>query len=70
MEAKIPIGGLGKTKERILGDLAFPDGSMVKNLSANAGDACLIPGLGRSPRGGDDSPFQYPCLGNCKDRGA
>ena len=26
----------------------FLDGPMVKNLPANAGDTCLIPGLGRS----------------------
>ena len=26
----------------------FPDGSMVKNLPANAGDMGLIPGPGRS----------------------
>ena len=70
MEAKIPIGGMGKIKERILGDLAFPGGSVVENLSANAGDLCSIPGLGRSPRGGNDNPLQYPCLGNPKDRGA
>ena len=28
--------------------LGFPGGSVVKNLSANAGDVGLIPGLGRS----------------------
>ena len=27
----------------------FPGGSVVKNLPANAGDARLIPGSGRSP---------------------
>ena len=27
----------------------FPGGSVVKNLPPNAGDAGLIPGLGRSP---------------------
>ena len=27
----------------------FPGGSVVKNLSANAGDTGLIPGLGRFP---------------------
>ena len=27
----------------------FPGGSVVKNPPANAGDACLIPGSGRSP---------------------
>ena len=26
----------------------FPGGSVVKNLSVNAGDMCSIPGLGRS----------------------
>ena len=40
----------------------FPDGSGVKNLPPNAGDAGLIPGLGRSPREGNGSPLQYSCL--------
>ena len=46
---------------------------MVKNLFANAEDirdAGLIPGLGRSPGGGHDNPFQYSCLENLMDRGA
>ena len=30
----------------------------------------LIPGLGRSPRGGHGSPLQYSCLENPRDRGA
>ena len=29
--------------------LGFPGGSVVKNLPSNAGDAGLIPGLGRCP---------------------
>ena len=29
----------------------------------------LIPGLGRSSRGGDSNPLQYSCLGNPMDRG-
>ena len=37
---------------------------MVKNPPANAGDPGLIPGLGRSPGGGNVNPLQYPCLGN------
>ena len=48
-------------------------GSVVKNLPANAwasGAMGLIPGLGRSPGGGNGSPFQYSCLGNPMDRGA
>ena len=32
---------------------------MVKNLPANAGDAGLIPGLGRCPGGGNGNPLQY-----------
>ena len=47
--------------------------SVVKNPSANAGDARdadLIPGLGRSPGGGNGNPLQYSCLENSMDRGA
>ena len=46
---------------------------MVKNLSANAGDARAlgsIPGLGRSPGVGNGDPLQYSCLENSMDRGA
>ena len=42
---------------------------MVKNPPANAGDAGLIPGWGRSPGEGNDNPLQYSCLGNPMDRG-
>jgi len=45
-------------------------GSVVKNLPANAGDAGLILGLGRSPGGGNGNPLQYSRLGNPMDRGA
>ena len=37
----------------------FPGGSVVKNPPANAGDTDLIPGLGRSPGGGNSNQFQY-----------
>ena len=40
---------------------------VIKNPSANAGEARdmgLIPGLGRSPRVGNDNPLQYSCLEN------
>ena len=43
---------------------------MVKNPPANAGDAGLILGSGRSPREGNGNPLQYSCLGNPMDRGA
>ena len=53
--------------------LGFPGSIVVKNLPANAGDARdsgLIPGLGKSPRGGNGNPLQYSCLENSMDRGA
>ena len=46
---------------------------MVKNLPANAGDTRelgLIPGLGRSPGGGNGNLFQHSCLENSIERGA
>ena len=43
---------------------------MVKNLPASTGDVGLIPGLGRSPGGGNGNPLQYSCLKNTMDRGA
>ena len=47
---------------------------MVKNLPANspanARDAGSIPGLGRSPGGGNGNAVQYSELKNPRDRGA
>ena len=48
----------------------FPDGSLIKNSPANAGDLDLIPGSGRSPGEGNGNPLQYFGLGNPMDRGA
>ena len=53
--------------------LGFPGGSMVKYPPASAGDAGdvgLIPGMERSPEGGNGNPLQYSCLGNPMGRGA
>ena len=53
-------------------DGLYTGGSVVKNLSANAGDTGdmgSIPGLGRFPGGGNGYPLQYSCLGNTTDRG-
>ena len=55
------------------GYISFPDGSVVKELACNAGDtgdAGLIPGSGRSPRGGHGNLLQYISLKNPMDRGA
>ena len=50
----------------------FLHGSAVKNLPANAGEGGSIPGLGRSPGGGNGNPLhlQYSGLENLMDRGA
>ena len=50
--------------------LALLTAQVVKNPPANAGDASLIPGWGRSPGGGNGNPVQYPCLENPMDRDA
>ena len=42
----------------------------VKNLPANSGDPGLIPGLGRSPGGGNGNQLQDSCLKNPMDGGA
>ena len=57
---------LVKKKKR----LGFPGGSAVKNLPANAAEACSIPESGRPPGGGNGNPLQYSCLENPKDREA
>ena len=50
--------------------MGFPGGSMVKNLSANAGDMGSMQGLGRAPGEGNGNPLQYSFLENPTDRGA
>ena len=51
----------------------LPDGTVVKNLPANAGDmgdVVLIPGLRRSPGKRNSDSLQYSYLRNPRDRGA
>ena len=46
---------------------------MMENSFANVGangDAGSIPGLRRSPEGGNGNQLQYSCLGNPMDHGA
>ena len=45
--------------------MGFPGDAEVKNPSANAGDADLIPGWGRSPGEGNGNSLQYSCLEKC-----
>ena len=48
----------------------FPDSSVGKESTCNAGDLRLIPGLGRSPGERNGYPLQYSCLVNSIDKGA
>ena len=49
--------------------MGFPGGSGGKESACNAGDLCLIPGLGRYPGEGNCCPLQYSYLGNLMDKG-
>ena len=49
--------------------MGFLGGSDGKESGCNAGDLGLIPGLGRSPRGGHGNPPQYSCLEHPRERG-
>ena len=48
----------------------FPDSSVSKESTCNAGDLGSIPGLGRSPGEGKGYSIQYSGLENSTDRGA
>ena len=52
------------------GKLAFPGGSVVKNLLASAKDTGSVPGSGRFPGEENSNLLQHSCLGNPMDRGA
>ena len=57
--------GVGQTE-------GFLDGTLVKNVPANATDARdagSIPGLGKSPPIQNGDPLQYSCLENTMDTG-
>ena len=43
---------------------------MLKNLPASAGNADIVPGLGRPPGEGNGNPLWYSGLGNPMNRGA
>ena len=61
---------IGEMYACLLTCLDFPGGSVVKNMSASAGDVGSILGSGSSPGEGNGNPLQYSCLGNPMDRGA
>ena len=47
-----------------------PMAQQGKKSACNVGDMSLIPGLERSPGGGNRNLLQYSCLKNLLDRGA
>ena len=47
--------------------MGFPDSSLGKESSSNAGDLSSIPGLGRSPGEGKGYPLQYSGLEHSTD---
>ena len=52
--------------------MMMPQRLSGKGYACNAGDSVdlgLIPGLGRSPGGGNGNPLQYSCLENPMGRG-
>ena len=52
------------THNLFLRKIGFPGGSDAKESTYNVGNLGSIPGLGRSPGGGNGNPLQYSCLGN------
>ena len=59
-----------KSKSKEIFKLAYTGGSEDKASACNAADLGSIPGLKRSPGGGNGNPLQYSCLENPMDRGA
>ena len=53
---------MSERHEREIG--GFPGGSVGKESTCNVGDLGSVPGLGRSPGGGQGNPPQYSCLEN------
>ena len=54
--------------QRNLGVSFRPNGSYGKESTFSAEDVGSIPGLERSPGGGNGNPLQYSCLENPMDR--
>ena len=57
-------------KEEVQKYKGFTDGSVVKNPPAMQEMQVSIPGLRRSPGGGQSNTLQYSCLETSMDRGA
>ena len=67
------IGHNGATNTFILSARykgGFPSGARGKEFRLQNADLGSIPGLVRSPGGGNANPLQYSCLRNSMDKGA
>ena len=62
-------GNMDRFRQSSVEDRASRVSLMVKNTSANA-DVGSVPGLERSPGGGNGSPLLCSCLDNPMDRGS
>ena len=67
---KLPFSGQLFPVKSLFEDVFIPQWLSGKESSCYAGDADLIPGLGRSPGEGNGNPLQHSCLGNPIDREA
>ena len=61
--------GVGETMSLRENTKGFSGGLDSKESAGSAGDLGSIPGLGRSPGGGNGNPLQCSCLENSMDRG-
>ena len=63
-------GARGRRDQEFEGEYQGLSGGLDSKESAgSAGDLGSIPGLGRSPGGGNGNPLQCSCLENSMDRG-
>ena len=63
------MGSKSENKKGLLSRLGGSAGKESACNAGHAGDAGLIPGLGRSPGEGHGNPLQYSFLENPMDRG-
>ena len=69
LQARLDFEVIG-IKAESLPWIGFPLWLSSKDPACNAEDAGSIPGLGRSPGGGNGNPLHYSCLENSMDRRA
>ena len=62
--------GISHVPFSIVGFLGGPVAQSLPASAGDTGDPGSVPGLGRSPGGGNGNLLQYYCLENSMDRGA